>query len=82
MTNDEFKTWVISRGYKEDKFGHFIKESPLQLDLVYRYKIQDISVRWEKRIDVCGKHEWLRLRSGYLKHLSINADGKLCGMKV
>jgi hypothetical protein len=81
MTKDELKTWLISKGYTQDKYGHFQKVSPLQLDVIYRYKIQDISVRFEKQIDVCGKHEWMRISSGYLKKLSINRDNKICGLK-
>jgi hypothetical protein len=81
LTKDELKTWLISRGFTEDKFGHFQKHSPLQINVIYRYKIQDISVRFEKQIEVCGKHEWLKIKSGYLKNLSINEETHLVGMK-
>jgi hypothetical protein len=79
MTKDELKTWLISRGYTEDKFGHYQKDVGEQ---TYRYKIQDISVRREVQCaNSDGSHYWIRLSSGYLKHLSINDKNQIAGLK-
>jgi hypothetical protein len=47
MTKDELKAWLISKSYKEDIYGHFQKEKDGK---TYRYKIQDISIRYETKI--------------------------------
>jgi hypothetical protein len=78
MTKEKLIEWIISKGFTPDKYGHYQKENLLA---VYRFKIQDISVRYEKRIEVCGKNEWIKISSGYLKNLTINEDGLLRGMK-
>jgi hypothetical protein len=80
MTKDELIQWLISKGYHVDKFGHYQKVSE-QTGKNYRYKIQDISVRYEVQSKICGKNEWCRIMSGYFKDLSINDKGQLCGLK-
>jgi hypothetical protein len=42
----------------------------------HRIKLSRIAVRHE----ISTPHGWVRLASGYLKHLAITADGKLGGM--
>jgi hypothetical protein len=79
MTKDELKTWLISRGYTEDTFGHFKNTIGEQ---TYRYKIQDISVRREVQYaNSDGSHYWARLSTGYLKNLSINDKNQIVGLK-
>jgi hypothetical protein len=43
----------------------------------YRLKVSRIAVRYE----IKSHAGWVRVRSGYLKNLTITADGKLAGMK-
>ena len=79
MKREELETWLISKGYSKDKFGHYqklINESE-----VARYKMQSNSVRYEKKAHIVDHNEWLRLASGYYKSLSITPEGKLAGMK-
>jgi len=90
MTREEFKMWALARGWTEDKFGHLHKtmKSKDQTERKYRYKIGRYSVRREVQV----VHEasqysprstsWVRLKSGYFKNLSIDAEGKLHGLSV
>ena len=78
MTKGELGTFLKSHGYHQDKYGHWQKESGGK---VYRYKISGISARKEFKADICGKNEWLRIASGYLKNMSVSSDGKLKGLR-
>ena len=79
MTKQQFIDWAKSKGWKQDKFGHLQKETN---EIYYRFKLSNIAVRYEKQITFSdGKHEWIRITSGYYKDLSINSEGKLSGMK-
>jgi hypothetical protein len=75
MTKQEFATWAISRGYTQDKFGHYQKESQGKR---YRFKVQSQSVRKEAQVTYeDGKHDWVRILSGYLSKLAINDKNQL-----
>jgi hypothetical protein len=79
MTKQEFINWALSRGWTEDKFGHLQKTIGIEK---YRFKISLTHVRYEKKIGVAIRQsEWLSIRSGYFKDLSINSNGKLVGLK-
>ena len=84
MIKQEFVNWAKSKGWEEDKFGHLHKTVGMR---VYRFKVSTISVRYEIQVNhpagdySPAKNEWIRLRSGYLKNLCINEDGKLSGLK-
>jgi len=78
MKRQELETWLISKGYSKDTFGHYQRETG---DTTVRFKIQASSVRYEKRAKIVDHNEWLRLASGYYKDLSITEDDKLRGMK-
>lgn len=78
MTKVELESWLVNQGYTRDKFGHYQKTGLF----TYRFKLQDISVRYERKAQIVDHNEWLRIRSGYYKDLSITADGKLAGLKV
>lgn len=78
MTKEEVANWAISRGWKKGTrpskrllFYKDVHGGP------FRLTISNLSVRYEVRIS--GR--WIRLRSGYLKNLSITEDGKLSGLK-
>lgn len=80
MTNQELITWLESKGYTKDTYGHYQKTI---IEQSYRFKLQDISVRKEVQLaNSDGSHRWIRLLSGYYKDLSINDKGQLSGMKV
>jgi len=79
MTKQEFETWVISKGYSKDKFGHYQKTP--DKGTVTRFKMQPNSVRYEKQAMIVDHNEWIRLASGYYKSLRITKEGKLAGMK-
>lgn len=84
MTQDEFTTWALGRGWELDSFGHFKKKLTRKrtgtLEL-YRYKIGKYSVRYETQVVYeDGKKSWVRIASGYYKNLTINAEGRLQGM--
>jgi hypothetical protein len=82
MKIDELKTWFVTRGYTQDKYGHYQKTMTIgnKTD-VFRYKVQDISIRKEVQINVCGKNEWVRIASGYISKLSLNDKNQLVGLK-
>ncbi len=83
MTKTELTQWLESKGFKQDSYGHYQKTDPS--GKVYRFKIQDTSVRYEAQIRLDGtqyskpKNEWLRIRSNYYKNLSLVND-KLHGL--
>jgi hypothetical protein len=85
MTKDELIEWLKGKGYQKDTYGHYQKKD--DKGNVHRYKIQDISVRYETQINISDpysnrpKHEWVRLLSGYYKNLSLNEKNQLVGLK-
>jgi len=87
MTIEQLKAWFVSRGYSQDKYGHFqkvLQNTPTQdtKSITYRYKIQDISIRKEVKCDYAdGSHGWVRIASGYINKLSLNDKNQLVGMK-
>lgn len=77
MTRDELIQWATRNGWELDRWGHLQKTEHNGLRH-YRIKLSRIDARFE----VKSAHGWVRVRSGYLKDLSITADGKLAGMKL
>jgi hypothetical protein len=89
ITKEQFIRWAKDHGWEQDVFGHFhksvvAKEGGLR---AYRFKVSNVSVRYEVQVLLPGgdysgpKREWMRLRSGYFKDLSIGEDGRLQGLK-
>lgn len=82
MKRDEFIDWAMSLGYKD--FSHKLSKNLVlkkDKDDTSRYTVSDRNVRREKQIVMSdGRKEWIRVRSGYLKNLSINEEGKLAGL--
>lgn len=83
MTKQEFITWAKSRGWTEDKYGHLQKRIGFgTISNLIRFKLSSTAIRYEKQITMSdGKHEWLRLYSGYYKDLRINSKNQLVGLK-
>jgi hypothetical protein len=76
----DLRIWLISKGYKQDTYGHYQKQKDGK---TYRYKIQNISVRYETKVhhEYDNTNSWIRIASGYFKDLKLNDKNQLCGMK-
>lgn len=75
MQVEEIKTWLLANGWKEDRYGHFQKETESKR---YRMKFQAQTVRFEVRIVMPhdAPDEWVRVASGYYKAVKIIEQGK------
>ena len=73
ITREELIAWATRNGWRLDRWGHLKKEFP---NGTHRIKLSRIAARHE----ISTPHGWVRLASGYLKHLAITAGGKLGGM--
>jgi len=78
LTKEQLISWALRHNYREDRYGHLCKE---QDGKIYRLKLSSIAARHEIKIQLTNGSEWVRLRSGYFKDLSILPDDKLTGMK-
>ena len=88
MTKEDVEKYFLSKGWNKDRYGHLQKENTTTKGDTrqYRIKFQAKSFRYEIKVN----HEaseyspasstWVRLRSGYYKQVSINAQGVLAGM--
>lgn len=88
MTKAQFIDWAKSKGWEEDKFGHLHRTVMTGAGMrAYRFKVSAISVRYEVQVHhpageySPARNEWMRLRSGWLKDLRIDENGKLSGLK-
>ena len=64
----------MSDVWKRDRYGHF---QTVHNGQTYRLKIQDLSIRFEKKVTIGGKAEWLNLASDYYKNVRIGeCEGK------
>lgn len=66
------RAFLIARGFKEDKWGNFIREADGK---AVRYKFTAVALRREVR---CS-HGWVRASSGYIRDIQI-IDDKIHGM--
>ena len=77
MTREELYRWAERHGFAKDRYGYYVKgEGEGAVRLVIR-----AALRWETRHNICGKNEWIRIRSAYVKSLSLNDKDQLCGLK-
>ena len=88
MTKQEFINWAKTKGWIEDKYGNFQNSQATTKELThYRFKVSNISVRYEVRVHhpagsySSDQNEWVRIKSGYFKDLSITDYGKLRGLR-
>lgn len=78
LIEKQIKEFLESKGWKKDSYGNYQKESNGK---EYRMKFNDISVRYELKIHHSGTEyskpssEWIRLKSGYFKDLSVSEKG-------
>jgi len=58
-------------GWEQDRWGHF----KLNVDgKEFRVKIQDKSLRLERKVAVGDKNEWIRLSSAYFSKVDVGSD--------
>lgn len=87
MTKQEFISWAESNGYKDNGrcSGRYIKNREDGSKICF--KVSNIAVRYETQVThpvtqySPASKKWVRVRSNYFKHLSINQEGKLTGLK-
>lgn len=87
MTRQDFVQWAEKNGYKDNgrNSGRYIKTR--EGDSKVCFKVSNVAVRYESQVIYPATQYsptskgWVRVRSNYLKYLSINQDGKLVGMK-
>ncbi len=78
IIQQQIKDLLKSKGWKEDNYGNYQKNENGQ---EYRFKFNDISIRYELKIRYAGTEyskpssEWMRLKSGYFKDLSVSEKG-------
>ena len=79
ITKEQLEQWTVGKGYVKDKWGHFQK---VHEGKAYRLKVSNIAVRQEVKVGYDGGgSDWVRIRSGYFKDLSITPDGRLAGLR-
>lgn len=72
----EIEHYIFSRREYKDLIRENIKDSE------YRLKIQTTSVRFEKKILVCNKNEWLNIISDYIKNIDVVNFGDKTYLKI
>jgi hypothetical protein len=81
MKREQVEQFLLSKGYKMDRFGHFKTESGNT-----RIKMQARSLRIEKKVNhpaglySSASSSWVKTSGGYYSELSIK-DDKLSGLK-
>ena len=76
MSNKSEVTFAlgISNVWKRDRYGHF---QTVHNGQTYRLKIQDLSIRFEKKMLVTGKAEWVNMVSDYYRNVRLGErEGK------
>jgi hypothetical protein len=73
MTKEEFIAWAATKGLMRNRFDGFHPPNVQGK----RYKLAKNSVRYEVKTE---GGLWVRIRSNYLKHISISPDGRLRGL--
>lgn len=82
ITVEEIKAYMKNLGYVEDRYGNLRKESGGK---IYRFKFQDISVRFEHgyHSEIDGKLKWVKVGGDYFKNIRWHEDGRLIiGSKI
>ena len=91
LTKQQIIDWATARGWHLDRYGHLQKVGKLKdkegKPIEYRIKLSSTAMRYEVKVHYDGgqygkpSNEWMRLRSGYYKDLTITDEGKLSGLK-
>lgn len=70
-TKEQFIEWLKRHGYTQDRYGHFQK---VVGETTVRWKVTKTHIRQDRKALICGKNEWIRMRSGFLSAITINPD--------
>ena len=76
MSNKSEVTIALEKSdvWKRDRYGHF---QTVHNGQTYRLKIQDLSIRFEKKMLVGGKAEWVNMISDYYRNVRLGErEGK------
>ena len=66
MKKEELEDYLIKKGYKKDRWGHYHKGD-------IRYKMQKTNVRIERKSSL----GWFKLYSYYYKNIEISENNKI-----
>jgi len=79
LTKQDLIDWALEHGWTLDRYGNLHVGND---ERRYRLKLSDISARLELRVDhEAGGSEWIRLKSAYLKDITVTPEGKLLGLR-
>ena len=76
MSNKSEVTIALEKSdvWKLDRYGHFQTVNDGQ---TYRLKMQDLSIRFERKVLVTGKAEWVNVISDYYRNVRLGErEGK------
>ena len=60
--------------WERDRWGHF---QTVHNGQTYRLKMQELSIRFERKVLVAGKAEWMNIASDYYKNVTVGErEGK------
>lgn len=85
---EQIKTVLREHRYVEDAHGNFVKEEVGPPFRKVRYYFTNVSLQKESQIpasEIGGYKQparWVRIRSGYLKDITVSTDGKITGLKT
>jgi len=74
MTKEQAEQFFTRHNWTRDKWGHFHKTQPH-----YRATVTTHSIKIEVKAGCAG---WVRIKSGYLRDVTITPDDKLSGLSV
>ena len=76
MSNKSEVTIALEKSdvWKLDRYGHF---QTVHNGQTYRLKMQDLSIRFERKMIVTGKAEWVNMISDYYRNVRLGErEGK------
>ena len=76
MSNKSEVTIALEKSdvWKRDRYGHF---QTVHNGQSYRLKVQELSIRFERKVLVAGKAEWMNIASDYYKNVTVGErEGK------
>lgn len=77
MTRDQIIQHLTQRGYTVSPRSNELYTKPGVTG--WRYRLGRLVMRREHKLST---GEWVRARSGYYRHLGLNADGKITGLTI
>ena len=74
MTKEQAEQFFTRHNWTRDKWGHFHKTQPH-----YRATVTTHSIKIEVKAGCAG---WVRIKSGYLRDITLTPDDKLSGLSI